>query len=280
MLLTQFCPRFTTAALLVGAALFAAAPARALQCGDGPQNFPAWLAEFKQQAAADGVSPRTIQAALAGVTYDAKVISRDRGQGGVFHRSFEDFSRRLVTPSRVAKGRALMQRHAALLRGIEQRYGVPGAVIVAIWGLETSYGADNGNIKIFNALATLAYDCRRAETFTQELLDALRIVERGYMAPSQMRGDWAGEIGQTQLMPSSYLKYAVDYDGDGTRDLIHDTADALASTANFLAQKGWRRGAGYHQGEANFDVLQEWNKAQVYVQTIGALADRLGGAPE
>jgi lytic murein transglycosylase len=265
---------------LLAAALLFSAPAQALQCGDAPEGFPAWLAEFKQQAVANGVSPRAVQASLAGVTYDSKVISRDRGQGGVFHKSFEDFASRLVTPSRIAKGRALMKRHAALLKNIERHYGVPANVVVAIWGLETSYGADNGNFKIFNSLATLAYDCRRSDNFTQELMDALRIVERGYMAPAQMRGDWAGEIGQTQLMPSSYLKYAVDYDGDGTRDLIHDTADALASTANFLAQKGWSRGAGYHEGEPNFTVLQEWNKAEVYVRTIGALADRLAGANE
>jgi lytic murein transglycosylase len=253
------------------------APAHAAQCGSSPDGFSAWLADFKQEAAAAGVAPSAIQASLGGATYDRRVIARDRGQGGVFKRSFEQFSARLVSPTRIARGKALMQKHAALLSAIEQRYGVPGAVVVAIWGLETGYGADSGKFNTFSALATLAYDCRRAETFREELLDALRIVERGYMTPAQMRGDWAGEIGQTQFMPSSYLKYAVDFNGDGTRDLIRDTADALASTAHFLQAKGWRSGAGWDEGEANFAVLLEWNQARIYAKTLALLADRLSG---
>jgi membrane-bound lytic murein transglycosylase B len=130
------------------------------------------------------------------------------------------------------------------------------------------------------ALATLAYDCRRSEKFTQELMDALRIVQRGDMSPSQMRGAWAGEIGQTQFMPSSYLLYAVDFNGDGSRDLIHDTADVLASTANFLHGKGWRAGAGWDEGQPNFAVLLEWNKARVYSKTIALFADKLRGAAQ
>lgn len=256
-------------ALLSSTHLASAAP-----CGGGPEGFGPWLDDFKQEAAAEGISRRTIDATLGGVAYDRTVISRDRGQK-VFRLSFEQFSARLVTPSRVSRGRALLQRHAGLLRQIEARYGVPGPVLVAIWGLETGYGADNGKFNTMQALATLAFDCRRSAQFTDELKDALKIVQRGDMSPAQMRGDWAGEIGQTQFMPSSYLKYAVDFDGDGRRDLIRSNADALASTANYLQGKGWRAGAGWEEGEANFPVFLEWNQARVYAKTIAALATRL-----
>ena len=273
---------FLRDARLLATVLFAlyAAAAFAAPCGNDSPGFTAWLAGFKDEAAGSGISRAVIDRALRDVSYDRRVIGRDRGQGGVFKKSFEDFSARLVTPRRVARGKALMRRHAALLGKIERQYGVPGAMVVAIWGLETGYGADTGRFKIFSALATLAYDCRRAETFRAELLDALRIVERGDMTPDKMRGDWAGEIGQTQLLPSSYLKYAVDFNGDGTRDLIRDTADALASTANFLQAKGWRRGEGFQEGEANFAVLLEWNKARVYAKTIARLAQALSGETE
>jgi lytic murein transglycosylase len=267
-------------ALRVGAALAlwaCSAVAQAAPCGTSAAGFGAWLEDFKREASAQGVSPHTLDAALAGVAYDTKVIGRDRAQG-IFRQSFEKFSSRLVTPKRLSTGRALLQRHAALLRQIEARYGVPGPVLVAIWGLETGFGADNGRFKTVQALATLAYDCRRAAQFQAELKDALQIVERRDMAPAQMRGDWAGEIGQTQFMPSSYLKYGVDFDGDGRRDLIRSTPDALASTANFLKGKGWRTGAGWTEGEPNFAVFLEWNQARVYAKTIALMATKLNGA--
>jgi lytic murein transglycosylase len=253
-----------------------AAPARAASCGSSEAGFGAWLEEFKREALADGVSQRALDATLADIAYDHTVIGRDRGQR-IFHQSFEKFSSRLVTPRRLSKARALLQRHAALLRQIEARYGVPGPVLVAIWGLETGFGADNGRFKTMQALATLAYDCRRSAQFKDELRDALTIVARGDMSPAQMRGDWAGEIGQTQFMPSSYLQYGVDFDGDGRRDLIRSTADALASTANFLKGKGWRTGEGWAEGEPNFAVFLEWNKARVYAKTIALMATKLDG---
>ena len=177
----------------------------AAPCGG---DFGAWLAGVKQEAAAAGISQRAIQAALAGVAYDPTIIARDHAQG-VFRQSFEQFSGRMVPP-RLARGRQLLAQYGALFGRIEQQYGVPGAVIVAIWGLETDFGADNGRFPTIRALATLAYDCRRPDKFRGELLAALRIVDRGDMSPAEMRGAWAGEIGQTQFLPSSYLKYAVD----------------------------------------------------------------------
>jgi len=155
---------------------------------------------------------------------------------------------------------------------------VPPEIIVAIWGLETNYGRGSGKFPIVRSLATLAYDCRRSRFFRNELIAALRIIDRGDMRASQMRGGWAGEIGQTQFLTSSYLRYAVDFDGNGRRDLIRSVPDVLASTANYLRAKGWRRGQGWDEGSRNYAVLREWNKASVYVRTIAAVARKLGGS--
>ena len=252
---------------------FAARPATAATCRD-PAGFDAFIASIRQEAAAQGVSAAAISA-LDNVSYDPGVLARDHGQG-VFRQSFAQFSGRLVSPARLRRGETLMRQHAALLGRIEQAYGVPGAVLVAIWGLETGFGADNGHTPTLRAVATLAYDCRRSAQFQAELLDALRLIQRGDLAPSAMRGDWAGELGQTQFMPSSWLKYAVDFGGG--RNLIRSVPDALASTANYLREYGWRRGAGWEPGEPNFAVIQQWNKADVYSRTIALFATKLAAA--
>ena len=199
------------------------------------------------------------------------MIAHDRGQRA-FQQDLAQFAARRVTAYRLKKGKNLLLSYAEAFDAIERRYGVPGPVLVAIWGLETEFGAGSGDFPTFVALATLAYDCRRSEQFRVELLDALRIVQRGDLEPSQMRGAWAGEIGQTQFMPSTYLKYAVG------ADLIGNAGDALASTANFLRAKGWRRGAGWDEGQPNFAALLEWNKAPVYAKTIALFADKLADA--
>jgi membrane-bound lytic murein transglycosylase B len=167
---------------------------------------------------------------------------------------------------------------AGSLAEIEQRFGVPGPVLVAIWGLETRFGANNGSYPTFAALATLAYDCRRAQRLRAELIDALILAQRGFVRhPSELRGAWAGEIGQTQLMPSAVLKFATTPSGSGSPDLIHNSADALASTANFLAAHGWQRGAGWDEGEPNFAAILQWNSAPIYAKTVALFADRLAG---
>jgi lytic murein transglycosylase len=249
---------------------FAAPALAAAPCGG---DFAAWLEAFEQEAAADGLSQQTIQSALTGVTYDTTIIARDHAQG-VFHQSFEQFSGRMVPP-RLARAKKLLTQYSAVFSRIEQQYGVPAPVIVAIWGLETDFGAYDGKFSTIRALATLAYDCRRPDKFRGELLAALRIVERGDMAPNEMRGAWAGEIGQTQFLPSSYLKYAVDYDGNGRRDLIHSVPDALASTANYLKGYGWQRGQPWGEGTPNFQVLLQWNASQVYTRTVAYFAEQL-----
>jgi lytic murein transglycosylase len=252
-------------------AILAAAPAYAVPCGGG--SFEAWLDGFKREAAANGVGARGL-AALNGVTLDPNVIARDRHQG-VFHQTFEQFSARMISADRMRVGARKLKQYAGTFERIEQRFGVPGAVITAIWGLETDFGVNQGNFPTIRALASLAYDCRRTDKFQAELMDALRIVERGDLSPSEMRGAWAGEIGQTQFLPSSYLKFAVDFDGNGKRDLIHSAPDVLASTANYLQGYGWKRNQPWDPGTANFDVLREWNKSEVYSKTVAEFARRL-----
>ena len=241
-------------------------------------NFDSWLEGFKQEATAQGLSQRTIASALTGVTYDPAVIARDRSQS-VFQQSFEQFSGRAVSPSRLRKGANMLKRYGSILERIEERYGVQGPVLVAIWGLETDYGVNQGKFSTIRSLATLAYDCRRSERFRVELLDALRIIERGDLTSSEMIGAWAGEIGQTQLLPSSYLSFAVDFDGYGRRDLIHSPQNALASTANYLKTFGWARDEPWMEGSANFDALHKWNKSEVYAKTVAYFATRLEKEP-
>ena len=236
-------------------------------------DFGTWLEGLKEEAAAQGVSQSTIQSALSGVTYDPNIIARDHAQG-VFRQSFEQFSGRMVPP-RLAKAQKLLKQYSPIFARIEQQFGVPGPVIVAIWGLETDFGANSGKFPTIGALATLAYDCRRPDKFRPEVIAALQIVDRGDMNPADMHGAWAGEIGQTQFLPSSYLKYAVDFDGSGHRDLIRNVPDVLASTANYLKGYGWQRGQPWGEGTANFDVLLQWNASKVYTKTVAYFAEQL-----
>jgi lytic murein transglycosylase len=268
--------RFPQKAFALAAALsILTVPALAAPCGTG--SFETWLEDFKKEAAAKGVAPAAITAGLTGVTFDKAVLTRDRSQK-VFSQSFAEFSGRMVPP-RLMRGSNMLKQYGSVLGRIEQAYGVPGEVLVAIWGLETDYGVNLGKFPTMRSLATLAYDCRRSDLFKAELIDALRIVERGDIAPQDMRGAWAGEIGQTQFMPSSYIKFAVDFDGNGRRDLLRSAPDVLASTANFLAGHGWQRGKDWEPGSANFAAIKEWNKSEVYARTIGDFASQLARAP-
>jgi lytic murein transglycosylase len=263
------------AIIAVGLASCAGA-ASAADCQHG--SFDTWLAGFKQDAAAQGISQGTIAAALNGVTFDQTVINRDHAQG-VFHQTFEQFSGRMESQDRLRKGADMLKRYGSVLARIEERYGVPGPVLVAIWGLETDYGVNQGKFSTLRSLATLAYDCRRSDKFRGEFLDALRIVERHDMTAGEMRGAWAGEIGQTQFLPSSYLKFAVDFDGMGHRDLIRSSPNALASTANFLKSYGWVRDQPFTPGSANFNALQKWNESEIYAKTVADFATKLAQQP-
>jgi lytic murein transglycosylase len=268
--------RFFLMALAVGAVLLSpAASMAAVPCGTG--NFDAWLADFKAEAAAKGISQSAIASGLNGVTLDRAILSRDHSQQ-VFSQSFEEFSGRMVPP-RLTRGANMMKQYGSVLGRIEESYGVPGEVLVAIWGLETDFGVNIGKFPTIRSLATLAYDCRRSDLFRAELMDALRLIERGDLQPSEMRGAWAGEIGQTQFMPSNYIKFAVDFDNNGRRDLLHSAPDVLASTANYLASFGWQRGKGWEPGSTNFNVIQQWNKSEVYAKTVAYFATQLAHTP-
>ncbi|MGT2500658.1 lytic murein transglycosylase [Bradyrhizobium guangxiense] len=274
--MTPTISRLALAALALAASILSAQPAlAAVACGSG--NFDAWLADFKTEAAAKGISQQAIASSLTGVTLDQSVLNRDRSQK-VFTQTFEEFSGRMVPP-RLERGSNRMKQYGSVLSRIEQTYGVPGEILVAIWGLETDFGVNTGKFATIRSLATLAYDCRRAEQFRAELMDALRIVQRGDLAPAEMKGAWAGELGQTQFMPSSWMKYAVDFDGNGKRDLLHNAPDVLASTANYLAGYGWQKGKDWQPGSPNFAVLQQWNKSEVYSKTVAYFATQLARAP-
>jgi lytic murein transglycosylase len=251
--------------------------AAAQSCGNEGGGFPAWLNAFKGTATSQGISAATANSALAGLSYDTGVIRLDRGQRS-FKLSFEQFYARRVSSSLISRGQQKMQQNAALLSRIEQRFGVPPSVITAIWGLETNFGGDgHGGKSILRSLATLAYDCRRSAFFTNELVNALKIIDRRDMSIGELNGGWAGEIGPMQFLPSSYVKYAVDFDGNGRKDLMRSIPDMLASTANFLQQKGWKAGQPWQPGTANYAALQEWNKAEVYSRTIAVMSAKLGG---
>jgi lytic murein transglycosylase len=250
-------------AALATAALAAPASA-AVPCRNNTGSFEHWLDGFKQEAAAQGISRATISAALDGMAFDQAIINRDHGQG-VFQQSFLQFSDRMVSRDRLQTGPRLVQKHASLFARIEQQYGVPAPVLVAFWGLESDFGSNNGRYPILRAVATLAYDCRRPEFFRTQLFDALRIMERGDLTPGEMIGDWAGELGPMQFTPSDYYKYAVDFDGDGRRDLVRSVPDTLASAANFLVGLGWRRGEPWLQ-EVRVPAELPWEEADLSVK--------------
>jgi lytic murein transglycosylase len=256
-------------------ALVAATPSHAARCGG---DFNTFVAAMSQEAAAAGISQAVISQALSGVTPDPAVLNFDRRQRGTFNKTFEQYVSTRVGAGRINMGRQMLQRHAALLSSIEAKFGVPRQIVVAIWGLESDFGkGDIGKMPVIRTLTTMAHDCRRTELFQGELLAALKIVQRGDLPLRDLIGAFAGEIGQTQFLPSSYIKYGVDFDGNGHVDLRHSVPDVLASTANLLHTSGFKMGAPYGEGSANFEAMREWNRATIYRKTIGYFADQLVG---
>src|SRR5215472_11932334 len=258
--------------LLFGSLMFAA-PVGAAPCGG---DFNAFLSAAARDAAAAGVSRSVIDNAFAGLTLDPSVLAFDRRQRGTFRKSFEEYAATRVTTPRLKHARSLMQRHAALLARIERQFGVPPTLLMAIWTLESDNGSgDMGRLPVIRTIATLAHDCRRSELFQRELIAALQIVQRGDLPLRELVGAYAGEIGQTQFLPSNYIKYGVDYDGDRRVDLRHSVPDVLASTANLLKVNGWRAGAPFGEGTENFQVMREWNRSEVYRKTMVLFSERL-----
>lgn len=229
-------------------------------------SFEAFMDGFRREAVAAGVRPETIQAALGGVTLDQAILQRDRHQS-FFSQTFLDFSAKLATNNRLQNGIAQVKKHAAVFARAEKEYGIPPAVIAAFWALESDFGSAPGMGKhgVLRSLATLAYDCRRGEMFRGELLAALKIIDRGDLTPEEMTGSWAGELGQTQFLPSHYYNYAIDYDGDGRRDLYRSIPDVIGSSANFVAQLGWKRGEPWLE-EVRLPQEMPWEQADLAIQ--------------
>ncbi|MFY2825176.1 lytic murein transglycosylase [Ruegeria sp. MALMAid1280] len=266
-------------------------------------GWDAWVAGFKGRAAAQGISQTTLNLAFQGAGYLPEVIERDRNQVE-FKRSLEDYLAIAASDERIATGKQMLVRHAGTLSQIEAQYGVDKEVVVAVWGLESRYGARRGDVPVISAVSTLAYDGRRGAFFEKQLTAALQIIQEGDTSPANMTGSWAGAMGHTQFIPTSYLAYAVDFTGDGRRDIwSDDPTDSLASTAAYLARAGWVRGQPWG-GEAgtvsgtpvavlqpqtpgpriavfrNFQVIKRYNNSDSYAIGVGHLSDRIaGGAP-
>ncbi len=264
--------RFIAALCLTAAT---ALPAYAAGCGNNSSGFNAWKSDFAADAKRAGVGQRGLQA-LASASYSQKTINADRNQKGVRY-SFNDFVRiRLGSLQSFANtaGKRI-NRNQAFFNALEKRYGVPASILVSIHGMETGFGRTMGSVPVVSSILTVAYDCRRASFFTPHAIAALKMVDRGMLNPNQ-KGAFHGELGHTQFLPGNAMRYGVDGNGDG-RVNFYNEADALASTANFLRQKGWKPGRGYQQGQPNFRVLNEWNAATVYQQAIAAAAAAIDG---
>jgi len=233
-------------AFVVAAVVAGALPVALLAQDQAPAQpavpFADWLAQLRKDAIARGITEKTVEAALTGIEPLPVVVERDRTQAERT-QSIDQYLKRRVDRKTVTAGRQMMKRHAALLAKVSDQYGVPPGVIVAVWGLESNFGQFTGVRPTIASLATLAYDNRRAAMFREELFSALTILDRGDIEPEKMKGSWAGAMGQPQFMPSSYLKYAEDYDRDGKRDIWGSEADVFASVANYLKRNGWVTGA-------------------------------------
>jgi len=263
-------------------------------------GYDNWVATFRERAARQGFSQELLSNSFRGTGYLPGVIKRDRNQVE-FKKSLEDYLSIAVSDERVLKGRAAFSRHQSSLKAIEDVYGVSAYIVTAIWGLESFYGERRGDVPVISATSTLAYDGRRGDFFEKQLIAALKILKYGDTTSANLKGSWAGAMGHTQFIPTSYLSFAVDFTGDGRRDIwSSDPSDALASTAAYLSKNGWKKGLrwgdevvnGSPSGTiiqpqadgprfsttANFRVIKSYNNSDAYAIGVGHLADRIAGA--
>lgn len=264
---------WTAAAVLAVSMMTGTGIAGAAQCGNNAAGYNAWLQQTLKEASSRGIGKAGTNA-LANTKYAQATINADRNQKS-FKLSFEDFMKKRGADTIIKRGRAQKQQNAALFAAIEKRYGVPAGPLIAIWGMETGFGSYMGKQHTLSAVATLAYDCRRSDYFTDHLYAALKLIDMGDLSP-QAVGAMHGEVGQTQFMPANVLKYGVSGSGGAHFDL-RNKADALHSTANFLVGHGWQRGAGYQPGEPNYGAIQGWNAAQVYQRAIAVMGKAIDG---
>lgn len=263
----------TALALFGGLTLFSASAALAAPCGNTSAGFGAWKAAFASEARQAGVGQKGLQA-LAATRYASRTIAADRNQKS-FRYSLEKFMQVRGSATIVSQGRALKTRNARFYDALERSYGVPAGVLIAIHGMETGFGRFMGDSQVVSAIVTLAYDCRRSAFFVPHAIGALKLVDKGSIT-AQTKGALHGELGHTQFLPGNALTYGVDADRNGRVD-FYSQADALASTANFLRQKGWKPGRGYQPGEPNFRVIEAWNAAEVYQKAIAIMGARIDG---
>lgn len=263
-------------------------------------GYDAWVAAFKPRAAGQGISSTTLETAFRGAGYLPGVVKRDRNQTE-FSRTLEDYLAIAASDERVSKGRAAFSRHRGTLSAIEAKYGVSAEIVTAVWGLESFYGERRGNVPVISSTSTLAFDGRRGAFFEKQLIAALKILQNGDVSAANMTGSWAGAMGHTQFIPTSYQGFAVDFTGDGRRDIwSDDPSDSLASTAAYLSRSGWTRGVkwggevgnGAPAGRtlrpqpggpafnvtSNFNAIKRYNNSDNYAIGVGHLADRIGGA--
>ena len=250
-------------AALAAAFLWLTGPALAAGCHKEP-NFAAWLDGVRKEATALGLSQGAINSALANVTFDPAIVKKDRAQG-VFTQSFLEFSDRMVNGYRLKKGADNIAKYRNTFADIEKQFGVPAPVLTAYWALETDFGAFIGDGPTLTSLATLAYDCRRPDFFRTQLIDAIKIIDRGDLTAGEMRGPWAGELGQLQFIPERYFDYGVDFDHDGRVNMLSSAADALASAANYLKSIGWQRGEPWLQ-EVRVPQSLPWDQADLTIK--------------
>jgi lytic murein transglycosylase len=251
------------AGLVLAVATVAGGPAQAADCGTSGKGFDGFIKAFKQEAAAQGIGKRGLSA-LDGVEYQPGIIKKDRAQS-VFSVNFLDFQAKMVTANRIKTGRALVAKHKDLWEAIQERYGVPGPVLIAFWALETDFGGFMGDFPTIPSLATLAWDCRRPDKFREQLMGALRLYDQGDLELEDMKGAWAGEIGHTQFLPKEYNETAVDFDGDGHRNLRRSVPDAMASGAALLIKHGWQANQPWLQ-EVKVPAELPWDQADIAIQ--------------
>ncbi|WP_299558420.1 lytic transglycosylase domain-containing protein [uncultured Sulfitobacter sp.] len=263
----------TSISLSVALSAALALPALAAQCGNNAGGFNAWKTAFAAEAQRAGVRQRGLDA-LANAQYASGTIQADRNQKS-FKYSLDKFLQVRGANTIISQGRKRKAQNAGFYNALEQRYGVPAGVLLAIHGMETGFGGFMGDSRVVSAITTLAYDCRRSDFFVPHAIGALMLVDRGAIT-ANTKGAKHGELGHTQFLPGNALRYGVDGNGDGRVDFYNQT-DALASTANFLRKKGWRPGAGYQQGQPNYAVIKQWNAATVYQQAIALMGAQIDG---